>query len=405
MAKASVFLYTRPNKDGKHPLTIRITKDRKSSYIWTGQAIDKNQWDKKERQVKKNHPNSAWLNAMLTQKLAEVQKTHLKSALEEKDTSAKEIRKNVTRKSTKCSFFEEAEKYLNNLHQEGKYNRYVSDKPRVDRFREFLEGRDVTFDQITVSKLKQFKAYLKGRYKVSERTAVNYLIVIRTIFNQAIKSGLAEKKHYPFGKDKMPIRFPDSVKLGLSKEEIEQLIAMDLAENPKMHHARNVWLVSFYFAGMRASDVLRLRWSDIKKGRLHYTMGKNSKTGSIKVPEQALLILNQYRNDRRSSKDLIFPELKMVDDFSDSYLVQRKISYGVKTLNKYLKRLGEKAGIEKKLTMHIARHSFGNISGDRIPIQMLQKLYRHSNITTTINYQKAFTYKDADDALDAVINS
>jgi hypothetical protein len=54
--------------------------------------------------------------------------------------------------------------------------------------------------------------------------------------------------------------------------------------------------------------------------------------------------------------------------------------------------------------MHIARHTFGNISGDKIPIQMLQKLYRHSDIKTTMGYQANFIHKDADDALDAVIS-
>ena len=61
--------------------------------------------------------------------------------------------------------------------------------------------------------------------------------------------------------------------------------------------------------------------------------------------------------------------------------------------------------IEKKLTMHIARHTFGNISGEKIPLKMLQKLYRHSSITTTIGYQSNFIQKDADDALEAVINN
>ena len=46
----------------------------------------------------------------------------------------------------------------------------------------------------------------------------------------------------------------------------------------------------------------------------------------------------------------------------------------------------------------------GNISGDKIPIQMLQKLYRHSSVTTTINYQANFMKKEADEALDRVIN-
>ncbi|MGA8853026.1 MAG: hypothetical protein WB492_02500 [Christiangramia sp.] len=37
----------------------------------------------------------------------------------------------------------------------------------------------------------------------------------------------------------------------------------------------------------------------------------------------------------------------------------------------HLSEIAKKAGITKKLSMHIARHSFGNIAGDKIPIQML----------------------------------
>jgi len=75
-----------------------------------------------------------------------------------------------------------------------------------------------------------------------------------------------------------------------------------------------------------------------------------------------------------------------------------------KRINNALKIISEKAEVDKKLTMHIARHSFGNISGDKIPIQMLQKLYRHSSITTTILYQSNFMHKDTDNALESVIN-
>ena len=56
------------------------------------------------------------------------------------------------------------------------------------------------------------------------------------------------------------------------------------------------------------------------------------------------------------------------------------------------------------MSMHFARHSFGNISGDKIPIQMLQKLYRHSSITTTILYQSNFMQKDTDEASDKVLD-
>lgn len=75
-----------------------------------------------------------------------------------------------------------------------------------------------------------------------------------------------------------------------------------------------------------------------------------------------------------------------------------------RNVNRKLQRVADKLNINKKLSMHIARHTFGNISGDKIPIQMLQKLYRHSSVTTTINYQANFMKKEADAALDKVVD-
>jgi len=71
--------------------------------------------------------------------------------------------------------------------------------------------------------------------------------------------------------------------------------------------------------------------------------------------------------------------------------------------NKHLLRIADKTGISKKVMMHIARHSFSNIAGD-LPILMLQKLYQHSSITTTMAYQANFISRETDKALDKVVN-
>ncbi|HEY1010072.1 MAG TPA: tyrosine-type recombinase/integrase, partial [Daejeonella sp.] len=122
-----------------------------------------------------------------------------------------------------------------------------------------------------------------------------------------------------------------------------------------------------------------------------------------KVPDKALAILKQYPKENRQH-NLIFPELEVVADISDTFMVQRRISFSVKNLNDALVKVAEAAGITKKLTMHIARHTFGNLSGDKIPLQMLQKLYRHSSVITTMGYQANFIHKDTDDALDSVVD-
>ena len=72
-------------------------------------------------------------------------------------------------------------------------------------------------------------------------------------------------------------------------------------------------------------------------------------------------------------------------------------------VNEYLERIAEKTGIDKKLSNHISQHSFGDIAGDKINPLMLQKLYRHSSLKTTIGYQANIIHKEADDALDQVV--
>ncbi len=404
MATVKIVLRQKKNKDGTFPLAIRITKDRKSTFITIGQNVLEKDWDADKQRVKKSHANSARLNNFIIKKLSEANDKLLELETQTEGVTSKVIRNNIKFKTTGSSFFLHADNYLENFKTAGKYNRYHPDQSRIKKFREFLSDSDISFQEITVPLLTKFKAWLKGKHKSADRSVVNHLIIIRTIFNLGIKGGIIDTKFYPFGKDKIQIKLPDSLKIGLSREEVKRIEELELDQNSYTNHCRNLWLFSFYFAGMRVSDVLRLRWTDIQDDRLNYQMGKNSKTGSLKASEKALAILSQYLSKKKVLDDLVFPELIGVSDFKNTFEVQRKISYAVKRIDKHLYKIAKLASIEKKLTMHISRHTFGNISGDTISIQMLQKLYRHSSITTTIGYQANFIHKDADDALDAVLN-
>lgn len=403
MATVKLVLRKKKNKDNTYPLAIRITKDRKSSFIHVGHHIRSEDWDGVAQRVRKSHPNSARLNNLLLKKLTEATDKSLELEANTNTVSAKSVKSKI-KNAKGASFFQQAEIYIEDLTKSGKYNCVKADKPRIKHFREFLGGEDIGFTDITVTMLNRFRAYLKGTRNIGEITIINHLVVIRSIFSQAMKAGLVNDKYYPFGPGKINIHRPETAKMGLSIDEVRRIEGLQLEDYPKLRHCRNLWLLSFYFAGMRYSDVLRLRWSDFKDGRLYYKMGKNEKAGSLKVPEKVLAILAEYEASRRNANDLVFPELKGLKDFSDLYEIQKKIAYENRTVTNGLKRIGKLAEIEKKLTMHIARHSFGNISGDRIPVQMLQKLYRHSSINTTIGYQANFIHKDADDALDAVVS-
>ncbi|WP_317192712.1 phage integrase SAM-like domain-containing protein [Gelidibacter pelagius] len=140
--------------------------------------------------------------------------------------------------------------------------------------------------------LKRLMIYLKSTHKLSETSIMNIMVLIRLLFNRAIKRKIVTIDLYPIGGNKIKIKFPESNKVGLSIQQIqniESLVDLSIVET----HTRNVWLFSFYFAGMRVSAVLKIRLSDINDNRLQYRMHKNSKLISMKIPKKTLAIINK----------------------------------------------------------------------------------------------------------------
>ncbi|WP_283636181.1 site-specific integrase [Aquaticitalea lipolytica] len=401
-SNAKIVLRKKSNKEGLYPLAIRITKNRKSTYQYIGHYIELEDWDEKNIRVKKSNSNFDNLNSLLSQKLSEANKALIMLQSDNKDASANQIKKEIYSSGNSSTFFELAQEHLDDLESSEKLNRLSTDKAWVSFIIRFNKTKQLSFQEIDERYLKKLMLNLKVKHSLSETSIMNILVLIRLLFNRAIKHKIVSRELYPFGTDKIRIRFPETSKVGLNILEIQRI------ENltnlcPIETHTRNVWLYSFNFAGMRVSDVLRTRWSDIYDNRLHYRMHKNAKLLSLKIPEKVLKILDQYREDKRSDDDYVFPELKKADPENAKDLYNKRKT-ATKRFNDNLKSISKKAKINKKITMHIARHSFGNIAGDAIHPLMLQKLYRHSDLKTTLNYQANFIHKEADDALDSVIN-
>jgi integrase len=400
MATVRAVLRKKKNKAGLCPISIRITKDRKSSFVSTGQYINEKYWDNRNRVVKKSHPNSTTINNYILNKVAEVNRKTLEAELKPEYQTVSEIRNKVIVKK-ELDFFAVANMHLQNLKGRNKHHQYDTEIGRLKKFKAFLKQEELSFSKLTPGLLQRFEGYLLENNQRTPRTAVNYLILIRTIYNLAISESIVDRGRYPFGKGKITIRIPESQKIGLTREEIHKIEnANNLTE--AQQNAVHVWLISFYFAGIRVGDVLKLKWSDFVDDRLLYRMNKNSKLVSLKIPEKALTIIAMYRK-LPTENDLLFPFLEHTN-LKNSKEVSVRTQSVTRNLNRALKRTAIQLGIKKNISMHIARHSFGNLSGDKIPIQMLQKLYRHSSVTTTIRYQANFIHQDTDDALDSVIN-
>lgn len=71
MATIKAILKKDQREDGTYPLVIRITKDRKTTFIYTEYGLKEDQWDAVNQRVKKSHPNSVRLNNLIAKRISE----------------------------------------------------------------------------------------------------------------------------------------------------------------------------------------------------------------------------------------------------------------------------------------------------------------------------------------------
>jgi site-specific recombinase XerD len=422
MATVRVYIRKRPTKDGKFPISICVTINRKQEYIMTGQKLDNlAQWDEKSQRVKKTHPNATRLNNFLLTELAKANDKALE--METKGhVSAKAVKVSLKPvEESKIYFKDVAQRYLDEQRLCGNFDVYNANVTQLKKFYTFVKNEKITFEEISVDLLQRFLIDLRLAKKfqfdktkpakpLSERTIINHMILIRTIYNRAINAKLVSKDYYPFGgKGNISIKLTAAAKIGLDESEIKKLEELNLADYlPIYNDSRNIWLTEFYFAGMRVTDCLLLKWTDFQNGRLYYKMSKNGESGSVKVPGRALKIIAQYdrfRNDKINPHNLIFPYLMDLSSLDERYEVRKRIAFTNRRLNKTMKELMVMIGSTKNASQHKARHSFAQRAEEKeVHPKVLQKLYRHESVLTTMLYQSNFSFKKADEAIDSVLD-
>lgn len=428
MASSSIIYYkSKTLSDGSHPIAIRLIFDRIPKYITIANVLEKD-WD--GNTVKKSHPNYKWINNSIKTKDALASDLILQYEAGKNDLTPEKIISILKNEKSDETFFDFLSNYVEEHFKKNKtqqassiegsgkniwsfyYDMDFNEKypdltrdPDKSIFRKTTD-KDIKFSVFTSPFLRNLAIYLKVDCELSERTVFNHMNLIRTVYNRAIEVKAITRENYPFsGKNGYKMTMPESQKIALEENEVVALEKVVLDEvTDTWIHARNAWIFSLCFGGMRISDVLRTKWTEINATGLNYVMGKNNKPVDVPIVERAKNILAFYEKDKEENMGYVFPELKKAD-MNDPRDVARKIKNAIRVYNKWLKRMTEVAKINKELSCHIARHTFGNLSGDKIPIQTLQLIYRHSDITTTINYQRHWMNKQkVGDAVKSVMN-
>ncbi|MBN8702379.1 MAG: tyrosine-type recombinase/integrase [Bacteroidetes bacterium] len=430
MASSKIVLFKgKKLSDGSRFVALRLTFDRKHKFVFIENVLE-SQWDAANKLVNRTHEHYKRINNTIKAKDSLAADLILQYESGKSDLTPEKIiniLKDVKSSETFFDFFSDyvEEQFKKNQHHEatsvdGKGKNIWSffyDKdfnvqfPNLEReneksiFRKIV-NQDIKFSSITPSFLRNLAIYLEVDGRHSERNIFNHMNVIRTVYNRAIEAKAITRENYPFsGKSGYKMRMPESQKIALEENEVVALEKAKLKERTDTWiHAKNSWILSLCWGGARISDVLKTKWEQINPDSLTYVMGKNNKPVEVPLVERAKRILKYYEKYKDENKGYIFPEMSKanLDDPKD---VKIKLKNAIRIYNIWLKELAKEAKIKKSLNNHLARHTFGNLSGDKIPIQTLQLIYRHSDIQTTINYQRHWMNKQkVGEAVKTVMN-
>ncbi len=127
-----------------------------------------------------------------------------------------------------------------------------------------------------------------------------------------------------------------------------------------------------YLSGLRISEALNLKWSDINyQDNSIYVYGKGSKERKVYIIRD---FLDHLKNLDKKNKFLFT-------------LNNKKIS--ARSVNKFLENCYNDSIINYKLSSHVFRHSFATtMLENNADIRHIQKLLGHSSISTTEIYTK-----------------
>lgn len=255
------------------------------------------------------------------------------------------------------------------------YDRYLTE------FINFLKSEDLSV--VTSDKIREYRLWLNrkavknapiiqktvslGQQTLKKRTQNYYLIALRSFLKYLnAKRFIATVPAENIELAKVPERSLDLI----SHDELMRLLSAPTKEKDEKKGLKDKAILETLFStGLRVSEICALpRDLDLSKDEIS-VRGKGEKVRVVFLSEEA--------------KDAIRAYLKVATDIDSSTLFNTI----PRTVERMVKSYAIKAGISKKVTPHVIRHSFAtDLLQNGADLRSVQALLGHANITTTQIY-------------------
>lgn len=216
--------------------------------------------------------------------------------------------------------------------------------------------------------------------KLADFTLVLFEETVKAIFNKAVRDGLIPFNPIQDLAKEERFHVPDKHREYLTTDELKRFLAVETQTQ-----AEQTVQKAFGFScmtGLRLGDMQRLRWSDIKTigevQAVSIIQHKTKRLVTVPLNELALSLLPPRPDN--GEDNIIFPLVKKPDNVA-----------------KYVRRIKEKAGIEKDFTYHSSRHSAATLAITAgAELYSVSKILGHGSIVSTQVYASVNMEKKAE---------
>ncbi|WP_289641662.1 site-specific integrase [uncultured Alistipes sp.] len=386
-------------KNNTSPLCIQFLHDGRKKTIGLGISIAHEYWNAEAQKVTDDCPDRDNIQFQITAKIKEYNKKIQRlDALDIPITFDTLFETNKSRHAgitIEDGFKAEIER----LESLGKINSATKHKYAL----QVLDGYKsvkTALEAIDLDYLKGLELYLRQRGNKDNSIATRFAI-FKAIYNKAVKEGKVAVKQNPFTLFQVGSLWAKTRKRAIDKDDIQRLIDLEIAEGHTTEYrrlAKDLFLFSYFTAGMNFGDIARLRYKDIVKGRVNYSRHKTQKLLSFQLVPMALQILEKY-GTAGDGEDYIFPILNRHEHTTPQQIFNR-LHKVLRKINRELKALGEMIGLEMPLTTYVARHTYATVlKRSGVSVALISESLGHSDLSTTQIYLDSFENSQIDAAM------
>lgn len=394
MAKITLTLdKRRATADGKYPVKVSVYIDsERRIMLATGVAVLPENWDGYEIV---GLPNRKLLNQAIRTKRNNAEDELIKLSISgELDSMSVGVMKQKISFSPKIEQSELLKNYFELfLSRKDKASTISTYELTLLKIGKYFDLSQLKFSDINYTWLLDYEQKLK-----SEKLAINTISIhfrnLRAIFNSAIDENVIDQNNYPFRRFK--IKSEKTAKRSLTVEQLRVL--RDYPCEPHQEKYRDVFMLIFYLIGINIIDLSHL--TEIMDGKVEYRRAKTGTLYSIRVPEEALLIIDKYRGEGYL--------LNILDNYQDYKNFAKKVNNNLREIGE-MKRSGlggkkHRTPIFPEITTYWARHTWATIAASLdIPKETIAAALGHGGNTVTDVYIN-FDQRKVDEANRKVID-